>query len=154
MSPKPHKPPTPLPAYIYKILPPSPPPPMPLPTSLPLSPLDARDNFIHFSTSHQILGTLQRFFADVEVVYILRVPYGRVREWILWEEAGAGGGSKEDIWSFKDRRDVFAHLHGNGLKLGRDEVDDVGKWLKGPGGDWDVTGWPFAEDMPVSVSCF
>ncbi|CAL3966738.1 unnamed protein product, partial [Diplocarpon coronariae] len=56
--------PSPLPEYIYKILPSSPAPPVPLPVSLPLSALDAQDNFMHFSTSSQLLGTLRNFFSS------------------------------------------------------------------------------------------
>ncbi|TVY44266.1 hypothetical protein LOCC1_G006807, partial [Lachnellula occidentalis] len=75
------------PKYIYKILPPSPTPPSPLPTSLPLSDLDARDSFIHMSTSSQILGTLDNFFSSTPHVYILRVPYAEVESRVKWEMA-------------------------------------------------------------------
>lgn len=78
--------PTPLPKYIYKILPPSPPPSLPLPLALPVSDLDKRDNFIHLSTSAQILGTLRNFFRDEEHVYILRIPYEGVSRYIIWED--------------------------------------------------------------------
>jgi uncharacterized protein (DUF952 family) len=79
--------PTPLPKYIYKILPSSPPPPSPLPLALPVSDLDRRDNFIHLSTSAQILGTLRNFFKDEEHVYILRIPYAGVSKYIIWEDS-------------------------------------------------------------------
>lgn len=75
------------PLYIYKILPSSTPPPLPLPLALPVSELDRRDNFIHLSTSRQLLGTLRNFFADEEKVYVLRIPYARVQRWIRWEDA-------------------------------------------------------------------
>jgi hypothetical protein len=75
------------PLYIYKILPSSTPPPSPLPLALPVSELDRRDNFIHLSTSRQLLGTLRNFFADEEKVYVLRIPYARVQRWIRWEDA-------------------------------------------------------------------
>lgn len=41
----------------------------------------------------------------------------------------------------------FPHIHGNGLKLGREEVEAVGKWEKG-GDEWGPAGWPFEEDAP------
>lgn len=67
--------PTPPPKYIYKILPSNPAPPSPLPEALPISSLDARDGFLHMSTSTQILGTLRNFFANADAVYILRILY-------------------------------------------------------------------------------
>jgi uncharacterized protein (DUF952 family) len=75
------------PKFIYKIVPASSPPPSPLPLALPVSDLDKRDNFIHASTSAQILGTLNNFFKDDELTYILRIPYERVAKWIKWEDA-------------------------------------------------------------------
>lgn len=75
------------PKYIYKILPPNPPPPSPLPLSLPVSALDARDNFIHLSTSRQVIGTLRNFFGNDEYVWMLRIPYDRVAKWIKWENS-------------------------------------------------------------------
>ena len=67
------------PKYIYKILPSDPILPTPLlPLALPVSDLDKRDNFIHLSTSAQILGTLRNFFGNETDVYILRIPYERV----------------------------------------------------------------------------
>jgi hypothetical protein len=41
----------------------------------------------------------------------------------------------------------FPHIHGNGLKLGQEEVEAVGKWEKGIDG-WGPAGWPFEEDTP------
>jgi hypothetical protein len=76
--------PTPLPKYIYKILPLSPPPPQPLPLALQLSALDARDGFIHLSTSAQILSTLNNFFSKETHVHILRIKYETVAGWIKW----------------------------------------------------------------------
>ena len=44
--------PTPLPAYVYKIL--DGPPTKPLPSELPVSELDAKDGFVHLSTAEQV----------------------------------------------------------------------------------------------------
>lgn len=84
------------PKYIYKILPSTPPPPSPLPLALPVSALDARDNFIHLSTSRQVLGTLRNFFADEDHVWMLRIPYARVEKWIKWENS-LGKGPDEPV---------------------------------------------------------
>jgi uncharacterized protein (DUF952 family) len=84
------------PKYIYKILPPNTPPPSPLPSSLPVSALDARDNFIHLSTSRQIIGTLRNFFAGADHVWMLRIPYSRVEKWIKWENS-VGKGPEEPV---------------------------------------------------------
>ena len=46
---------------------------------------------------------------------------------------------------------MFPHVYGNGsdgeLKLGAEEVESVGKWVKGEKG-WEVAGWCFEEDKP------
>jgi uncharacterized protein (DUF952 family) len=146
--------PTPPPTYIYKILPSTPTAPSPLPLNLPLSDLDRRDNFLHFSTSTQILGTLNAFFSHEEFVYILRVPYERVEKWVKWEDAkGKQPDEVGGCWDVKGEKGYFPHVYANasdgGLKLGRDEVDGVGKWVKGEGeGGWGAGGWPFGEDVP------
>jgi uncharacterized protein (DUF952 family) len=148
--------PNPLPAYIYKILPSSPAPPDPLPISLPLSALDARDNFMHLSTSPQLLGTLQNFFASETHVYILRIPYERVSNFIVWEDT-KGNRPDEDggCWDVEGSKGFFPHVYANagpgegeqGLKLGRDEIERVGIWKRGDG-KWTPEGWPFGEDVP------
>jgi uncharacterized protein (DUF952 family) len=84
------------PKYIYKILPPNSPPPSPLPLALPVSALDARDNFIHMSTSRQVIGTLRNFFKGEDYVWMLRIPYARVEEWIKWENS-VGKGPEEPV---------------------------------------------------------
>ena len=84
------------PKYIYKILPSNPPPPSPLPEALPVSALDARDNFIHLSTSRQVIGTLRNFFTNEDHVWMLRIPYERVEKWIKWENS-VGKGPDEPV---------------------------------------------------------
>jgi len=145
--------PTPPPTHIYKILPPSAAPPSLLPLALPISALDARDNFIHLSTSSQILGTLQNFFSEAPHVYILRIPYERVEKFVKWEDTkGKGPEEVGGCWDVKGEKGYFPHIYANGedgsLKLGRDEVESVGKWERGEG-KWGSEGWPFGrEDVP------
>lgn len=45
-------PPTPLPAYVYKIVPTT--PPSPIPPQYPLSDLDQKDGFVHLSIATQV----------------------------------------------------------------------------------------------------
>ena len=42
-------------------------------------------------------------------------------------------------------------MHGNGLKIGREEVDEVGIWKRGSNG-WGVGEWPFREDIPKEIN--
>jgi uncharacterized protein (DUF952 family) len=144
--------PTPLPKYIYKILPSSPLPPSPLPLALPVSDLDKRDNFIHLSTSAQILGTLRNFFKDEPHVYILRIPYGGVSKYIIWEDAkGKQPDEPGGCWDVERKMGYFPHVHGNGLKIGREEVDEVGVWKRGDGG-WSVEDWSYEEDKAKEIN--
>ncbi|CAG8959469.1 hypothetical protein HYFRA_00001367 [Hymenoscyphus fraxineus] len=139
------------PKYIYKILPTS--PPSPLPDCLPLSDLDSRDGFIHMSTSKQILGTLQNFFISAPSVVILRVLYERVEPRIKWEMAkGLGPEEKGGCWDTEGRLGGFPHIYhteGGELRLGKEEVESVGTWLR-VGDVWSKEGWPFGEeDVPA-----
>ncbi|KAH8600763.1 hypothetical protein B0O99DRAFT_681631 [Bisporella sp. PMI_857] len=139
--------PTATPKYIYKILPSTPSPPLPLPEALPVSALDARDKFIHMSTSRQILGTLQNFFSRESHVFILRVPYDRVAQFVKWEDASGKEPDEEGgAWDCEEKAGYFPHIHGNGMRLGREETDQVGKWEKDD--TWTTASWPFDEDIP------
>ncbi|RDL35253.1 Uncharacterized protein BP5553_07184 [Venustampulla echinocandica] len=140
------------PTYIYKIVPASPPLPSPLPESLPLSDLDARDGYIHASTSAQILGTLNAYFSSVPSVIILRIPYERVKERVRWEMAvGKRPEEKGGCWDTEGRMGGFPHIYetkSGELRLGREEVESVGTWNRG-GERWGHQGWPFGgEDIP------
>lgn len=159
--------PTPKPKYIYKILPPSTPPSSPLPEILPVSELDERDGFLHMSTSHQVLGTLRNFFSNETHVWLLRVPYERVTykpdlpirntltmQWqvsklVKWEDAiGKQPDEKGGCWDVEGKSGYFPHIHQNGMRLGKEEVESVGKWERGE--QWNATCWPFDEDIPTS----
>lgn len=123
--------PSPLPKYLYKILPSA--PPSPLPERLPLSDLDRKDGFIHLSTSDQVASTADKWFDSFSELWLLKIKHdvlatgtdadGKVRAdgkaEIKWEEAGRG---------------VFAHFYGGDLGAGNVEqafkVDKAGTWAK------------------------
>jgi uncharacterized protein (DUF952 family) len=112
--------PNPLPRYVYKIL--SSAPPILLPGTLPLSPLDAADGFIHLSTAAQAPGTAARFFASYQQLWLLKIPFERIKDNTRWEEGNS---------------DTFAHLYKVGL--GREEVGDVKEWKREEGKSWENT---------------
>lgn len=145
------------PDYLYKILPSSATPPSPLPEVLELSALDARDGFIHLSTSYQILHTLNCFFSAEPFVFLLRVPYSRVAKYITWEDTeGKTLGDINCNTASEQSTRFFPHLYpssddnvtNKSLKLGCDEVDRFAKW-ENHGFPWDAEGWPFVEDIPT-----
>ncbi|ORY89156.1 hypothetical protein BCR35DRAFT_288461 [Leucosporidium creatinivorum] len=106
------------PAYIYKILPHHtvnpryalPPVPIPASFEFPVSELDAADGFLHFSTTLQLAGTLNRFFADDKAVTLVKCDYPRLSGFkvVKWEQAGSGG--------------VYPHLY---AQLEGENVEDV-----------------------------
>jgi hypothetical protein len=71
--------------------------PIPIPASHTffLSELDYRDGFVHLSTGGQVPKTLERFFADVPAVTLLRLETERVGAFkrIRWEGDGDESGS-------------------------------------------------------------
>ncbi|CAD6564906.1 MAG: hypothetical protein ASARMPREDX12_004495 [Alectoria sarmentosa] len=109
--------PSPLPKYVYKILPKA--PPDPLPANLPVSAFDAQDGFIHLSTAAQTPATAGRFFSASEKLWVLKIPLGQIESNVKWEEAESG---------------CFAHLYE--ADLGRAEVDDTKAYARGEGDDW------------------
>lgn len=122
--------PSPLPTYVYKILPSA--PPSPLPDRLPLSDLDRNDGYIHLSTAEQVPETADRFFASSAELWLLKIKYqtlaagtdgnGKVdsKAEIRWEEAGPG---------------CFPHFYGG--DLGKGNVAEVVKFDKR--GTWAET---------------
>lgn len=123
--------PSPLPTYLYKILPTA--PPSPLPERLPLSDLDKNDGYIHLSTSEQVPGTADKFFGNNSELYLLKIKYevlaagtdgdGKVkaegRAEVKWEEVGRG---------------CFAHLYGGDLGSGNVaevlRIEKKGTWVE------------------------
>ncbi|KAF8974342.1 hypothetical protein BDZ97DRAFT_1911538 [Flammula alnicola] len=128
------------PTYIYKIVPSSTPPPSPLPDVLPVSDLDKSSRFIHLSTALQVPGTLKRFFADEDRVYILRIDYKSVESKIKWED------SKGEVAGGVGEVDMFPHLY-NDLRLGKAEVESVVEWER-------QSGWDAAIDKAKADSWF
>lgn len=102
--------------YLYKIFLSSAPPPPTIPLLLPLSPLDAKDGFIHLSTASQIADTASLFFSEESEIVIGKIPIDRLEaEQVKWEVEGSPG---------------CAHLY-NGPKLGSGEIVDVKKFQRG-----------------------
>lgn len=118
------------PTYVYKLIPSAAAPSDPLPDRLPVSDLDQTSGFIHLSTARQIPKTLKFFFGDHARVYILRIPYDPVEKHIKWEDP------KAEVCGPRGGEGVFPHLY-NEFKLGKDEVESVQSWEKGPDG-WDA----------------
>ena len=113
--------PSPLPTFIYKIVPAE---PRPLANGLPVSQLDAKDGFIHMSTAEQTPKTVGRFFKDVNVVFLLKVPHAKVESKIRWEEAGAG---------------IFPHIYDEDISKSIDDtnVEAVLECRRETGDDWE-----------------
>ena len=129
--------PSPLPTYLYKILPSA--PPSSLPDRLPLSDLDRKDGFIHLSTSEQVPGTADRFFGDFTELWLLKIKYsvleagtdgaGKVnadnKAKIQWDEVGHG---------------AFAHFYGGDLGNGNVQaavkVEKKGTWAESLNLEW------------------
>lgn len=68
--------------------------PQPIPSSHEffLTELDSNDGYIHMSTVQQVSGVLNRFFADVDSVAILKIDYGRLSAFkrVRWEQTSSG----------------------------------------------------------------
>jgi len=112
-------PPSPLPKFVYKILPEA--PPQPLPSALPLSELDAKDGFVHLSTAEQASATAGRFFSTANKLWLLKIELDGIEKNVKWEDSGSG---------------CYPHVYGP--MLGKDEIADVKEFRKGEGEDWAV----------------
>lgn len=129
--------PSPLPTYLYKILPSA--PPSPLPARLPLSELDRNDGYIHLSTSEQVPGTADKFFGSVSELWLLKIKYDVLA-------AGKDGdgeiraGNKADVRWEEVGRGCFAHLYGADLGKGNvesiDKVEKRGSWVESLSLEW------------------
>ena len=123
--------PSPLPKYLWKILPEA--PPTPLPARLPLSDLDRNDGFIHLSTSEQVPGTVERFFGTASALWLFKIRYGVLEAGV----DGDGGIKQQDgAWLQWDdnQSGCFPHFyrgdlgHGNILEVVK--VDKGASWAE------------------------
>jgi hypothetical protein len=109
-----------IPEHVYKIIPSA--PPSPLLHTLPLSELDQNDGFIHLSDAAQIPKTAALFFAEQNILWLLKISTdiahaekGRFK----WLDDGATG----CIHLYGEKDGEFA-------RLGKGVVVDVEKWEK------------------------
>ncbi|KAI8931347.1 hypothetical protein NX059_011686 [Plenodomus lindquistii] len=129
--------PSPLPTYLYKILPSA--PPSPLPARLPLSDLDRNDGYIHLSTSEQVPGTADRFFGSVSELWLLKIRYEVLAAGTDGDGAVKAGNQAEVRWE-EAGHGCFAHLYGADLGSGNvesvDRVEKRGSWAESLSLEW------------------
>ncbi|KAH8112925.1 hypothetical protein DFH11DRAFT_391688 [Phellopilus nigrolimitatus] len=113
--------PTPLPNYVYKILPNTSvyqgtPIPVPSDWEFPQTQIDLDDGFVHLSTHAQLAGTLSSFFDGDATVQLLKIDFKRASAFkvVKWEKASNG--------------DVFPHLY---ARLTGDLVNELKIVAKG-----------------------
>ncbi|ODQ65617.1 hypothetical protein NADFUDRAFT_50902 [Nadsonia fulvescens var. elongata DSM 6958] len=82
--------------------------------TLPLSPLDANDGFIHLSTAAQLPGTLNKYFINVDQVILLHIDVDD-DEFAVIEHGKTGNKPSGRIqWDpVPSRNDKFAHIYGD-----------------------------------------
>jgi uncharacterized protein (DUF952 family) len=112
----------PFPRYVYKIL--SEEPPNPLPHTLPLTPLDAQDGFIHLSAGWRVPQTTALYFGTYTTIWLLRVDTEAARG----EKARLEWGDPGCVHMYAAER--WARL-GDGIVVG------VRKFDKEPGDKWE-----------------
>jgi uncharacterized protein (DUF952 family) len=100
--------------YVYKIV--LTPPNLNSP-KIELSQLDKDSGFIHLSTGKQTPGTCDRFFNDVNTLYIIKFGYESVSPNLRWEPA-------------PDTDDSFPHVYGD---ISVRDIDSVREFHRGDG---------------------
>ncbi|KAK3988335.1 hypothetical protein QBC44DRAFT_104226 [Cladorrhinum sp. PSN332] len=111
-------PPSPLPSYVYKIIPSA--PPSPIPESYPLSDLDKQDGFVHLSTSWQVPITSSLFFTNFTSFHILKLRLANFpADSVKWDEVEGTNGCP--------------HLYGN---FGVEDVVDSRGFVRGENQTW------------------
>ncbi|EMR65463.1 hypothetical protein UCREL1_7560 [Eutypa lata UCREL1] len=108
--------PSPLPTYVYKILPSA--PPTPLPSEYPLSELDRKDGFVHLSSATQVPTTADLFFTNATSIWLLKLKLALFEKDTKWE--GPRG---------------CAHLYGN---FGAGEVESSREFSRAEGETWSA----------------
>ncbi|KAK7964920.1 hypothetical protein PG996_000718 [Apiospora saccharicola] len=116
-------PPSPLPKYLYKILPAA--PPSPIPETYPPSDLDKQDGFTHLSDAEQVPRIADMFFAQAASLWVLKLRFSTpFAEKTRWEGP----------------MDGCAHLYG---EFGAADVEDAKEFSRseGAGGEksWATT---------------
>ncbi len=115
----------PFPRYVYKIL--SEEPPNPLPHTLPLTPLDRQDGFIHLSAGWRVPQTTALYFGSYTTIWLLRVDTEVARD----EQARFEWGDPGCVH-------MYAHGETRWARLGDGIVVSVGKFdIKGQGEEWE-----------------
>lgn len=114
----------PFPRYVYKIL--SEEPPNPLPHTLPLTPLDRQDGFIHLSAGWRAPQTTALFFGSYTTIWLLRVDTEVARE----------EGARFE-WGEPGCVHMYAHGERTWARMGDGIVVSVRKFDKGPGDEWE-----------------
>lgn len=123
------------PPYVYKIL--SEEPPDPLPHTLPLTPLDKQDGFIHLSIGKRIPLTAAQFFASCTTLWVLRLDTKVAQA----EEAQLKWGETEGCVH------MYARDSGKWARMGQGVIVAVRKFEKELGDEWEkalegaVHGW-------------
>ncbi|KAL7623305.1 hypothetical protein AAE478_006986 [Parahypoxylon ruwenzoriense] len=106
--------PSPLPSFVYKIVPSA--PPSPIPSEYPLSELDQKDGFVHLSTGTQIPITADLFFTEATSIWVLKIRFDpKFHSATTWEIEGC------------------PHLYGN---FGVDDVESVKEFSRLAGESW------------------
>lgn len=117
------------PKYLYKILDAA--PPSPLPTTLPTTPLDATDGFIHLSTATQTPITARLFFASYVKLWILKLETSRIDGQIEYSTDPKAG-----------VQDGCAHVFDSANGLGAGNVVNVIEVGRTEGQGWEsAEGW-------------
>lgn len=117
------------PKYLYKILPT--PPPHPLPCTLPATPLDTQDNFIHLSTAAQTPKTALLFFNDHSKLWIVKLETTKIDGRIEYSTDPKAG-----------VEDGCAHVHESQHGLGKGNVVGIIVVERGEGQEWEsARGW-------------
>ncbi|KAJ6163844.1 hypothetical protein N7497_003823 [Penicillium chrysogenum] len=76
----------------------------------------------------QVPIALRAIFESEPMVYVLRIPYGKVRQDIRWETADGA------LCEALPGEELCPHLY-NGFNLGRDDVESIAVWINENG--WD-----------------
>lgn len=107
------------PAFWYKILDQA--PPSPLPETLPATPLDANDGFIHLSTASQIPITAGLFFQTHKSIWVLKLRREKIDGRVEYPpELG----------------ESCPHIHDSTTGLGKHNIEDVIELKREDGQKW------------------